>query len=87
VDQSLFAKRFVQVANRSVPQRLLACLCVAEIRDEDDGNGMRRNQVLLQLEAVHSRHRDVKDRAGHVLKLRGVQEIAGRGEERYPEPD
>ena len=48
---------------------------------------MRRNQVLLQLEAIHPRHRDVEDRAGHVWKLRGVQEIAGRGEDRGTEPD
>ena len=50
---------------------------------------MRRNQVPLQLETIHPRHRDVEDRAGHVWKLssRGVEEIVGRGEGRGTEPD
>jgi len=48
---------------------------------------MRRNQVPLQFEAIHPRHRNVEDRAGHGWKLRGVQEIAGRGEGRSPKPD
>jgi len=46
-----------------------------------------RNQVLLQLEAIHPRHRDVEDRAGHVWKLSGVQKIAGRRKDRGTEPD
>src|ERR1700730_1870295 len=48
VDQSLFAKRLVQEADRSRLKRLLSCLCVPEVRDEDDWNGMRRNQMPLQ---------------------------------------
>ena len=43
--------------------------------------------MLLQLEAIHPRHRDVEDRAGDVRKFRGVEEIAGRSEGRSPEPD
>src|SRR6266852_9121948 len=87
VDQRLFANRLVQEANRSRPKRSLSCLCVPEISDEDDWNGLRRNQVPLQLEAIHPRHRDVEDRAGHVWKLMGVEEIAGRSEDRCSEPD
>ena len=87
VEQILFVKGLVQEANRSRPQRLLSCLCVPKIRDEDDGDGTRRNQVPLQLEAIHLRHRDIEDGAGHDRKLGRVQEIAGRGEDRSAEPD
>jgi hypothetical protein len=48
---------------------------------------MRCNQVPLQLQAIHPRHRDVEDRAGHVWKLRRVEEIAGRSKDRSPELD
>ena len=48
---------------------------------------MRRKQVLLQLEAIHSRHRYVEDRAGNTGKLRRVEEIAGGGKDRSPETD
>jgi len=87
VDQSLFANGLVQEADRSRLKRLLSCLCVPEIGDEDDWDGMRRDQVPLQLEAIHPGHRDVEDRAGHVSKLRGVQKIAGGVEDRGTESD
>jgi len=87
VDQGLVAERLVQEANRSRPQRPLPCLFVPVSRDEDDGDGVGASQVALQLEAVHVRHRDIEDHAGHVRELRGVQEAAGRGEARGPEPD
>jgi hypothetical protein len=48
---------------------------------------MRRNQVPLQLEAIHPRHRDVEDPAGHAWKLMGVEEIAGGAEDRGTVPD
>ena len=86
-DQGLVAERLVQEANRSRPQRPLPCLLVAVSRDEDDGDGVGTRQMALQLEAVHVRHRDIEDHAGHVGKLRGVQETAGRDEARGPEPD
>ena len=78
VDQSLFANRLVQEANRSRLHRLLSCLCVPVIRDEDDGYWMRRSQVPLQLEAVHPRHRDVEDHAGHILEIEGSPGNRGR---------
>jgi hypothetical protein len=87
VDQGFVAEGFGEEANRSRPQRLLPCLFVPVGPDEDDGDGVGSNQVTLQLEAVHLRHRDIEDHAGHARKLRGVQEIAGRGEDRGTEPD
>jgi len=48
---------------------------------------MGRNQMPLQLEAIHFRHGDIEDHAGDARKFRGLQEIAGRGEDRRTEPD
>jgi len=75
-----------QEANSLRPQRLVSCISVPG-SNEDDWYRMRGNQMTLQLEAVHHRHRDIEDQAGHLRKLVGVQEIAGRVESRGTESD
>src|SRR5882757_5273978 len=79
IKEFVVGKRFGEVAYGPRFQRLDARPIIGKSRDEDDRDRMvGRDQMLLQLEPVHTRHMHVQDQAGRLLQPLGAEKLLGR---------
>jgi hypothetical protein len=70
-----------QVANRAGCQRMGAGFLVRECGEENERNAViLATQVILQLDAAHARHLNVRHDTGEIIEPIGPQKLLGRRE-------
>src|SRR5216683_3689775 len=88
VEQHVGIHRLVQECNRTSGQSLRASFFTAMRGEEDDRNSPTvRNQIVLQLQAVHPGHPPVENQASDRWKILTMQQLFRGREEEHRESD